>query len=112
MLKISPLERTSKKKPSIQFLILDKTGISPLLGQEFLMLSFLENESVFHHEDDVSILDGGQAMCDHNTCTTLPRIIQSSLDQLGTNEKEKNEKDNNNNNKNNNNKNKEEKENE
>ena len=45
------------------------------------MISLLYNVTVTHDQDDIRILDRGQAVCDHKTGSFLSQLIHRPLGQ-------------------------------
>lgn len=61
-----------------------EVGVEPVLGEQILMLSLLNDVTVFHDQDDVGIANGGQSVCHDKACATVHHAGKRILDfQLG-----------------------------
>ena len=66
-------------RPNYTYLCSDKAIVEPLHGQQLRVCSYLHHLAVRHCCNQVSVLDGGQPVGNHNGGTALPGTVQRRL---------------------------------
>ena len=61
---------------------MDHGEVDALLCQQLLVRALLLHPAVLNHHDQVCVLDGGQAVRDHNAGAPFPGFVQRFLDDL------------------------------
>ena len=59
-----------------------EVGIKSILAHEFLVITLLDNISIFHHENQIRITDSGQAMGNDKGSSAFHEFVHGFLNQL------------------------------
>lgn len=67
---------------TLHILDIDQGIVDSFFSQKLLVGALLYDPAVLDHSDLVGVLDGGEAVRDHDARATFPGFIQSFLDNL------------------------------
>lgn len=67
---------------ALHTLDIDQGIVDALFSQQLLVGALLYDPAVLDHGDPVGVLDGGEAVRDHDARAAFPGLVQSLLDNL------------------------------
>ncbi len=68
--------------PLLERLLVDKSRIKPVPRQQLLMTALFDHLPVAENDDEVGVLDRGQAMCDYDARASRAGLVQRLLHHL------------------------------